>query len=661
MERKREQCGLLAILIVLSFILPLSTTAGAQDAPAPTDSQLSQNSQPSQDSQPSADQDPPGRVARLSLIDGAVSFQPAGASDWTDASLNRPLMSGDNLWADENSRAEVQVGSTSLHLSAQTGITLLELSDEAAQIRLVQGSLIVRVHHVDASDLYEIDMPNTAFVPTQPGDYRLDVSPDGSRSDVTVWHGHGEVTVGGSSYEIATNQHATFIGTDQPVFEVAPVPGSDGFGAWAERRDQMDDDSESASYVSTEMTGYEDLDQYGSWTNVAGYGPVWAPTFVEAGWAPYRFGRWTWIGPWGWTWVADEPWGFAPYHYGRWAFVGTNWVWVPGPAMVRPVYAPALVAWLGGGPQARFSFGNGVGWVPLAPGEVFLPSYRVSRSYVNTVNLTNTRVEMTTITNTYNTVVINHSSSAPGITYANRLVNGGVTIVPRETFVNSQPVARNTVTVSAKELANLPVTHIVSVEPAHASVMSATKPSATQPPAAMRNREVVALRTPAVIPQSSDQHQPLAAFSSTQAALVRQQTPGKPVPASFQPLTEEPLTETHSYEALGDSAPSTAGAAVTGTPAKAPYVWEEQGTAEPAKTFEPSHHTNLRVPAIRPAQQSQQQLSTTTRTSSRPASAPAPSRSAPEPEKHSSWYQPNSSSASHVSSTPAKQSTAPPK
>src|SRR5205814_1992738 len=99
------------------------------------------------------------------------------------------------------------------------------------------------------------------------------------------------------------------------------------------------------------------------------YGAIWVPRRVPVDWAPYRYGHWAWIEPWGWTWVDDAPWGFAPFHYGRWIFTAGNWGWVPGPRTVRPVYAPALVAWVGG-PRlnASVSIGGGrggVAWFPL--------------------------------------------------------------------------------------------------------------------------------------------------------------------------------------------------------------------------------------------------------------------------------------------------------
>jgi hypothetical protein len=288
------------------------------------------------------------------------------------------------------------------------------------------------------------------------------------------------------------------------------------------------------------MTGYEDLDQYGSWSNVAGYGPVWRPNGLQAGWAPYRYGRWTWVGPWGWTWMEDEPWGFAPFHYGRWAFAGSAWVWVPGPNVARPVYAPALVAWVGGGPGLHSSAGLGVGWFPLAPGEVFVPGYKVSRNYVNNVNISNTAVNVTRVGNVYDSVVSQRVGS--DVAYANRNVSGGVTVVSHATFVNARPVARNVVPVPARELAAVPVSQALAVAPARNSVSGGTT-IASRPPAAAMSRPVVAVRTPA---------------GSFDQALVRPAQGG-----------------VHSFGGA---------AGVSGQAKTQPRVWEEQGSPEVEKS-----------------------------------------------------------------------------
>jgi hypothetical protein len=655
MNKQKQWWSWAVVVAGLAFMLQAPLTIKAQDAPMAQDVQGPQDAQGPQEAQ-NPDQDPPGRVARLNYMEGSVSFQPGGENDWVTAVLNRPLVTGDNLWADENSRAEVHLGSTALRLGPKTGITLLEVGDRAAQIRLAQGSLIVKVRHVDDEDSYEIDTPNVAFTVLQPGDYRIDVDPDGNRTEVTVWHGRGEVTGGGSSYTVVADQHATFTGTDHLDYDLGQIPDQDGFDSWAVQRDQTEDRSDSANYVSREMTGYEDLDEYGDWSYVAGYGTCWRPRALVAGWAPYRFGHWIWVGPWGWTWVEDEPWGFAPFHYGRWAFAGSGWFWVPGPVYVRPVWAPALVAWVGGGPGFRFSVGLGVGWFPLGPGEVFIPGYRVSRRYVNSVNITNTAVNITRVTNDYNTVIINRNVN--NITYANRNVNGGVTVVSHDTFVNARPVARNVVSVPARELATAPVSHMVAVEPARTSVLGAGRPVPNRPPAAVLSRPVVALRTPAPMPRSFDQKQAQAGGHLNQQSLVRQEPPGRPVPVT----RPAPQQSQDGFRPFGQ-----ANGGNNSQPKPQPRVWEAQGTPEPEKSAPPENRNAQAGPenrgaqpsgGFRPPQQSERQPA---QEWSHPLAKPAPpveERNEQQKEqKFSDWQQQRPAPAPK----PAQHSSPPPK
>jgi len=522
----------------IAFVLQFSTLASAQDSDDQDQSQ-----------------DPPSRVARLNYSQGSVSFRPAGEDDWVTAVPNRPLVTGDDLWADEDSRAEVHVGSAALRLGAQTGITLLALDDNTAQIRLAQGSLIVRVRHVDDDDTYEIDTPNVAFTLLQPGEYRLDVSQDGSRTVVTTWHGRGHVTGGGFSYNVVAGQSATFTGDQNHLdYDLNQVPGRDGLDDWAFDRDDREDRADSANYVSREMTGYEDLDEYGDWSYVAGYGPCWHPRAIVAGWAPYHFGHWAYVGPWGWTWVEDEAWGFAPFHYGRWAFVNSGWFWVPGPVVVRPVWAPALVAFVGGGPGFHFSAGVGVGWFPLGPGEVYVPGYHVSRTYVNNINITNTTVNVTHVTNVYNTVIVNRSTTINNITYVNQRVTGGVTVVSHDTFVNARPVAQNVMRVDAREVIAAPVTRAVAVEPVRTSVVGAGRPVSARPPAAVISRPVVAVRTPPPPVRSIEQRQAQAGGHWNEQALVRPVGPAQPAPPVTQNARPQPNQE--GFRPFGQQGPA---------------------------------------------------------------------------------------------------------
>jgi hypothetical protein len=483
---------------------------GAQYPPASPDQSAPQDQET---------QDPPSRVARLNFVEGSVSFQPGGEGDWVTAVPNRPLTTGDNLWADQASRAELHLGSTAVRLAPETSVTLLALDDRTMQLRLSAGTIILRVRHLDDGDVIEVDTPNLAFNLQHTGEYRIDANNDGNVTNVTVMSGRGEVTGGGYSYTVVAGQSARFSGTDQLTYDIAQLPNADDFDNWAFQRDRREDGAESANYVSPEMTGYEDLDDYGRWQYVGGYGTVWVPSSVAADWAPYRNGHWAYVEPWGWTWVEDEPWGFAPFHYGRWAYAGNRWCWVPGPVAVRPVYAPALVAFVGG-VGISVGGGPGVGWFPLAPGEVYVPYYRGSRNYVERVNVTNTVVNVTRVTNVYN------ERNVTNITYVNQRVNNGVTLVSRDTFVNARPVARNLGHFDARQLANAPVERRIAVQPVRTSVLGSGAPARFRPPQAIVNRQVVATQRPAP---------PKQPFEQRQAMNIRTEQPS----ARPQPLTPQ--------------------------------------------------------------------------------------------------------------------------
>jgi len=441
-----------------------------------------------------ADDDPPGRVARLNYIQGSISFQPGGQTDWVQANPNRPLTVGDNLWADKNSRGELHIGSTSLRLSGETGITFLNLDDRTIQIQLAQGSLSVHVRRLDGGDAFEIDTPNLAFTLQRPGEYRVDVDPNGAATAITVREGEGDATGGGSEYHLDSGDRATFTGTDTLTYDGGRVGGPDEFDQWCSSRDDREEHATSARYVSRDVTGYDDLDQYGQWRNVPDYGDVWFPASVATGWAPYRFGHWVWIAPWGWTWVEDEPWGFAPFHYGRWAVFSGSWCWVPGPVVVRPVYAPALVVFVGG-PQFNVSLaiggGGGVAWFPLGPREVYVPPYRTSVRYVQNVNITNTTVNVVNVTNVYN------NGNVTKMTYMHQNEVAAVTAVSHDTFVNARPVAAAVVRINAQQVQTAQIQRNFDVAPVRKSVVGSGAPAAVRPPEAVMRRQVVAKETPA--------------------------------------------------------------------------------------------------------------------------------------------------------------------
>ncbi|HKB54883.1 MAG TPA: FecR family protein, partial [Ramlibacter sp.] len=293
--------------------------------------------------------DPPARVARINDIEGSVTWAPAGDNEWRDAPVNRPLTRGDRLWSDRGTRAEFQVGSSAVRLDGRTRLDIIALDDQSARFSLTGGSVYVRVRDLPEGENFEIDTPNLALRAGGPGDYRIDVDADQGTTRVTIHAGSGTVYgENGQPLPLGGGQQITFRGRALAQVNAQESPPDDAFDRWAMERNRHADQSVAARYVPREVVGYEQLDPYGQWRRNETYGAIWVPEGLPTGWAPYRQGRWDWIEPWGWTWIDDAPWGFAPFHYGRWALVDGQWAWVPGRLSVHPVYAPALVAFVGG-------------------------------------------------------------------------------------------------------------------------------------------------------------------------------------------------------------------------------------------------------------------------------------------------------------------------
>jgi hypothetical protein len=451
--------------------------------------------------------DPPERVARLNYVQGDVTFRPAGIDDWTDAALNRPLIADDELWTDIGSRAELHLGSSAVRLGEQTSFSFLALDDGIAQIRLSRGTIGVRVRGLAEDETFEIDTPNVSLSILRPGNYRVDVSGDGDRTMVTVRSGEMEATSDGNAFTLHPHETVSIQGTgiDQSR-QVLDLASADVFDRWCHDRDARDDRGAQLAHVPREVIGYEDLADYGRWEQTPQYGWAWAPSAVRIGWAPYHYGHWAWIEPWGWTWVDDAPWGFAPFHYGRWAFVSTRWLWVPG-EVVHPIYAPALVAFAGGAHwQASISFGGGggVAWFPLAPGEVYVPAYRVAPRYLRAVNPPG----------------VNINVNITQIHYANQNVQGGITAVPREVFIGARSVGPAAVPVSRTVAASVVAAGSAPVSPQTASVLGRSPSSGriVRPPANVVDRPVVAKITPPPPP---------VPFATRQRALIDH--PGRPL------------------------------------------------------------------------------------------------------------------------------------
>jgi len=520
--------------------------------------------------------DPPSRVARISFLDGTVSFQPGGEGDWGSAAKNRPVTVGDKLWADKASRAELQAGQASIHMGSMTALSFLNLDENIMQVRIAEGAINFRVRELREGDVYEVDTPNLAFTVKQAGAFRIDVAENGEATSITAIRGEGEVTAGGKTYTVHTGDRAELNGVDNPEYSVTAAAAPDGLDRWAAERDLRDDNSTSSKYVSPDVPGTSDLDDNGSWNEEPDYGPVWYPASVSVGWAPYSYGYWNWVGPWGWTWIGYEPWGFAPYHYGRWAFIGSRWGWCPGPRFGRPFYGPAFVGFLGGGRfGGGFRGGFGVGWFPLGFREPYYPGFRASRGFINNINIRNTTIRNVNVLN---------SGGGRNFNYAYAHNTRAVTATSRSAFVGGQAVQRSGFHLNEASLRGAEVSNRTSFTPSRQSSFGAANLHARAvPPSSVQNRSVMARTAPA----AAASHIPVRTMNTSVLSAGRPnnnlanrtgQTPNRSLPQNGSATTGR---QNQLSQSRPPSAPASGAAnnRVTTNGAGNGRTWEAQGNS----------------------------------------------------------------------------------
>ncbi|MET0382008.1 MAG: DUF6600 domain-containing protein [Burkholderiaceae bacterium] len=338
-----------------------------------------------------ADEEPPGRIARAAEVSGDVRTVDA-QGEWVTLPRNQPLSTGDRVITGKEGRATIEIGSSTVRIGPVSDLSIRRLDDQKIFLHFSHGQMALRARSADILGELAVDTDEGVWVPRHPGHFRFDRAPRQVLA-VQAWSGDLLLEAPDSSLPVGANQRAEVWreGPRAATHSKMVAPMVDDFANWALARNGVDDRDASvvaaalAQGVPLEMTGASDLVRYGQWSDAPGFGSVWMPDAVPSGWAPYQDGFWTWIAPWGWTWVDDSPWGFAPFHYGRWVPLHGRWAWTPGHWSGRPVYAPALVGWLGG---AGFALDGApaIGWVALAPDELFFPGYAVSSRYWSIVN-----------------------------------------------------------------------------------------------------------------------------------------------------------------------------------------------------------------------------------------------------------------------------------
>jgi hypothetical protein len=421
-----------------------------------------------------SDWSPPGRVGQVSLVSGNVDLRISSGSAWADAELNQPIFTGEALRTDPRARGEVRIDTNTIDLSNGSEIEIASLRDGVAQILLSRGRIGVHLRQAGENETVEVDVPQGGVWLLVPGTYNIDAGDGDGPLRVAVFDGTAQFAGASVDRRIEKGQVAVLAGPEAAdVASIGPATGDD-FVAWCRDHDHDVTRLAAPYYVSRYMTGYDELDSAGIWKINAQYGPVWFPTQSED-WAPYRFGHWSWIAPWGWTWLDDQPWGFAPSHYGRWALIDDHWAWVPGNYVERPLYAPAVVAFLGT-PGVGLSSEEGatVAWFPLAPGEAYWPSYSRDLDYVRNLNFGTVQDVAAIRVGTDGEPPLESFHED----FANRLF---ATVVPRLVFTNGRPVASARVSLPEKRLQDAPVL-MASPQIAPASTQRVARAATTNPP-----------------------------------------------------------------------------------------------------------------------------------------------------------------------------------
>jgi len=342
-------------------------------------------------------------VARISVMDGQVSVRRGDTGEWVAGIINAPLLADDHISTGPNSRAEVEFDSANMiRLGGTAEMKISALEASRFQVELSHGTVTYRVLRPSTANA-EVGTPNISVRLTKIGSYRISVN-DSGQTELTVRAGDAEVFSPRGSQWVNAGQMLIARGaTADPEFQIVAAPAADAWDAWSDNRDRALTQSRSAQHVPQGVYGSEDMDNYGDWVNTPDYGEVWQPQ-VAPGWAPYQQGQWEWLDWYGWTWVSADPWGWAPYHYGRWFNrAGYGWLWYPGVFGVPHYWSPALVGFFGFGGGGGFGLGFGfghIGWVPLAPYEVFHPwwgrGFYGSAGYINrSVNVTNVNIRNT--------------------------------------------------------------------------------------------------------------------------------------------------------------------------------------------------------------------------------------------------------------------------
>jgi len=291
-----------------------------------------------------ADDPPDQRVARIKTVEGDVRLKRKGIDGWETAEQNLPMVSGDELTTGPQGKAEIQFDlNTYFRIGANSVLNIKTLNDSGITLGLPSGSAIAVIRKFDIDNgFFEVDLPQTTVAVLKRGVYRFE-SLDFANGEVRVAvsnEGEARVYSADAGFRLRSGRLARvaisgdFAGDWSTADYNPPIDDLDRWSAARQREiDRRIASAYYEKYYDENIYGADELNGFGDWEFTSDYGYVWRPNVYSirsySDWSPYRYGRWRWMPPIGWTWVSDEPWGWATYHYGRWVWYHGGWVWSP--------------------------------------------------------------------------------------------------------------------------------------------------------------------------------------------------------------------------------------------------------------------------------------------------------------------------------------------
>lgn len=277
------------------------------------------------------------RIVRLSDVQGTVKIDRGAGQGFEKAFLNLPLVEGSRLKTGSDGRAEVEFEDGSALRLAQDSqvefprLALGENGEKLTSVKLISGLMYVNAHG-SKGDQIQVNVGRESVNVADAAHFRVDF--EDTVATLAVFKGRLSGTGPSGQFEIAEKHSATFDLANNDKFVVAKNYEQDPNDAWDKQQSEYHDRyAKNNTYNVSSPYGYglSDLNYYGNFMMVPGYGWGWQPYLVDAGWNPFMNGAWAWYPGAGYMWVSGYPWGWMPYYYGNWAYAGGyGWFWQPG-------------------------------------------------------------------------------------------------------------------------------------------------------------------------------------------------------------------------------------------------------------------------------------------------------------------------------------------